>query len=151
MPDNFCIKKPRAYMLMKLTPVSNLLDWSCLLQSMNCNQNSFFYKLRLITSLIYVRSLLNAFCLIVVMPIISGKMKLHDSMILFIISLAETLASALTPLATKLWHFYLIQAVASIGYCKYSGNLIIINWKLDQGAGSLPATCHLPMHLLQYF
>jgi hypothetical protein len=55
------------------------------------------------------------------MPIISGKLKLHDSMILIIISLTEVCSTAMTPLALDLWQFYCVQAIASLGFCKYSG------------------------------
>ena len=66
-------------------------------------------------------SSLSAFCLIVLMPFLSGKLRLEDSLILFIISVTEVLSAGLTPLAKNLWQFYLVQAVGRMGYCKYSG------------------------------
>ena len=64
--------------------------------------------------------LLNTFCLVVVMPIFSGKLKIHDSMLLFIILICEVVSSFITAFVTKLWQFYLAQGLGAIGYCKYS-------------------------------
>jgi MFS family permease len=48
------------------------------------------------------------------------KLKLHDSMMLAIIVFAEATSYAVSPLATRLWQFYLASALGAFGLSKYS-------------------------------
>lgn len=59
------------------------------------------------------------FCLIVVMPIVSGKFNASDSLLLLIISGIETLGYALAPFTSDLRLFYACQVLCTIGNCKF--------------------------------
>ena len=65
-------------------------------------------------------SFLNTFFLMIVIPIFSGKLQIHDAMMLFIICVCEILSSFITPFVATLWQFYLSQGLGAIGYCKYA-------------------------------
>jgi len=62
----------------------------------------------------------NTFCLVVIMPIFSGKLQIHDALMLFVILIFEVVSSFITPFVSTLWQFYLAQGVGTIGYCKYA-------------------------------
>jgi len=52
-------------------------------------------------------SLLNAFFLIIVMPIVSGKFKIHDALMLVIIVAFEIVSALIRPFTTTVWQYYL--------------------------------------------
>ena len=58
-------------------------------------------------------------CLIVIMPIVSGKLNVSDSLLLTFISVAETLGYVLSPFTSNLTLFYLCQILSTIGNCKF--------------------------------
>jgi len=60
------------------------------------------------------------FSLMVIMPILSSKLKLHDAIVLFIIVTCEAISSVAAPFAKELWQFWIISGIGSIGLCKYS-------------------------------
>ena len=62
----------------------------------------------------------NAICLMIIVPVLSQKLKVHDAMLIFIILVTEVISFAVTPFVDELWQFYLIQAFGAMGYCKYS-------------------------------
>jgi MFS-type transporter involved in bile tolerance (Atg22 family) len=65
-------------------------------------------------------ALLYTFFLVGVMPILSGKLQIHDAMMLFITLVCEVISSFITPFVATLWQFYLAQGLGAIGYCKYA-------------------------------
>lgn len=65
-------------------------------------------------------NLIAIFYLVGVTPFLSDKLKLHDALILFIIVSFEGVSLCVTPLATELWHFYIVTGFNMFGYCKYS-------------------------------
>ncbi len=67
-----------------------------------------------------VMSLLSFVCLMIIMPIFSGKLQVHDALMLFIISVCEVVSAAVIPFTNTLWQFYLAQALGTMGYCKYA-------------------------------
>ena len=64
-------------------------------------------------------SLLRTFMLIFVMPVLSGRLKIHDSLLLTMALCFEILSGILKPFATSAWVFGLIHAIGSVDYCKY--------------------------------
>ena len=65
-------------------------------------------------------SVLNTFCLVILMPILSGKFEIHDSLLIFIMLMFEVVSSFITPFVTTVWQFYLAQGLGTFGYCKYA-------------------------------
>ncbi len=61
-----------------------------------------------------------AFSMIVVMPILSSKLKLHDAFVLLTIVTIEAVCSVASPYAQELWQFWIISGIGSFGLCKYS-------------------------------
>ena len=64
-------------------------------------------------------SLGNTFFLVFLMPIVSGKLNVSDSLLLTFISVAETLGYVLSPFTSNLTLFYLCQILCTIGNCKF--------------------------------
>ena len=62
----------------------------------------------------------NAFFLMIVMPIVSGKYQVDDALLLTIICAMETLSFTVSPFVTSLPAFYAAQLISSVGYCKYA-------------------------------
>ena len=62
----------------------------------------------------------NAICLMIIVPILSQKFKIHDAMLIFIILVTEVISFGVSPFVNELWQFYLIQAFDAMGYCKCS-------------------------------
>ena len=58
--------------------------------------------------------------LMIIMPIFSGKLQVHDALMLFFIIACEVVGAAFIPFVTDLWQFYLAQGLATMGYCKYA-------------------------------
>jgi MFS family permease len=56
-----------------------------------------------------VMNLCHAVCLMLVVPILSQKFKLHDAMLIFIILVTEVISFAATPFVDTLWQFYLVK------------------------------------------
>ena len=67
-----------------------------------------------------VMLLLAFVCLIIVMPILSGKLKIHDAFMLFIIVSCEVVSSTTIPFVKSLWQFYFTLGLGTIGVCKYA-------------------------------
>jgi MFS family permease len=67
-----------------------------------------------------VTSILQTVCLTLVMPILCGKLHLHDAMILFITVTCEVLSAAFKPFTQTVWQFYLANALGALGVCKWS-------------------------------
>ena len=67
-----------------------------------------------------VMSLVAFVCLMVIMPIFSGKLQIHDALMLFVIVTCEVVSSAILPFVDSLWQFYLAQGLGSIGNCKFA-------------------------------
>ena len=65
-------------------------------------------------------SLVSFVCLMVIMPIFSGKFEVHDGLMLFVISVCEVSSALVLPFTTEVWQFYVAFAVGSMGYCKYA-------------------------------
>ena len=64
-------------------------------------------------------ALLESAFLLFVMPVVSGKLKIHDALLLGIIVSLEVLAGILKPFATSPWMFSLIYILGSAAMCKY--------------------------------
>jgi len=67
-----------------------------------------------------IMSLLSFVCLMVIMPLFSGKFEVHDALMLFAISVCEVASAVVIPFTTELWQFYVAWAVSTMGYCKYA-------------------------------
>ena len=65
-------------------------------------------------------SLGNTFFLVFLMPIVSGKLKMNDALLLTFISVAETMSYITMPFITNLPLFYIVRLIGTVGYCKYS-------------------------------
>jgi MFS family permease len=65
-------------------------------------------------------SLCSVFFLIVFMPIVSGRLRLSDALLLTLLSIAETLGFLLSPFTSNLTLFYIFQVISTIGNCKFS-------------------------------
>ena len=63
--------------------------------------------------------LLRSFWLLLVMPFLSRKLKVNDSLLVTICLCFEILSGILSPFATSTWSFSLIYIVGSVGICKY--------------------------------
>ena len=70
--------------------------------------------------------------LLFVMPVVSGKLKIHDALLLGIIVSFEVLSGSLKPFATSPWIFSLIYMLGSAGMCKYG----ILRSLLSKSIGS---------------
>ncbi len=69
----------------------------------------------------YFRAVLNlgySGMLVVVMPIICGKLKLHDSLILVSVAAIESIGSIGLAFVTSPWVFYIIYACYVVSICK---------------------------------
>jgi len=53
------------------------------------------------------------------MPVVSGKLKIHDSLLMAIFVGCEVISGVLKPVASSLWLFYLFNFIGTIGYCKF--------------------------------
>ena len=71
------------------------------------------------------RNLLFMTGLFVVMPILSGKLKLHEGLILTIVTALTATGIFLSGFATKLWHFYVTEAFSIMRYCQYSAAMAL--------------------------
>jgi len=60
------------------------------------------------------------FFLIIFMPIVSGRFKLGDALLLTLLSISETLSFLLSPFTSNLTVFYVFQVICTIGNCKFS-------------------------------
>ena len=60
------------------------------------------------------------FSLVVLMPIMSGKLKLSEPMMLVVILCLETISHITSTFVTELWQFYLTQIIGAILMCKFS-------------------------------
>ena len=65
-------------------------------------------------------NLLSMFGLLVVMPIISGKLHIHEGLILTFITGTTTIGITLQGFAKKLWHFYVCEVFCMMRYSQYS-------------------------------
>ena len=54
------------------------------------------------------------------MPIMSGKLKLSEPMMLVVILCLETISHITSTFVTELWQFYLTQIIGAILMCKFS-------------------------------
>jgi hypothetical protein len=61
-----------------------------------------------------------AFYLMMFMPFLNAKLRIHDALMLAFIIFSEVVCYAVSPFATELWQFYIATGVGSIGYCKYA-------------------------------
>ena len=77
-------------------------------------------------------ALLQSSFLLFVMPVVSGKLKIHDALLLGIIVCFEVLSGSLKPFATSPWIFSLIYMLGSAGMCKYG----ILRSLLSKSIGS---------------
>lgn len=83
-------------------------------------------------------SLGNTLFLMVFMPIVSGKYRMNDALILVVICIAETLSYVLMPFITNLGLFYGAKLIGTIGYCKYSvGRSILSKLFYEDETGKL--------------
>lgn len=57
--------------------------------------------------------------LMVAVPLMNTKVRLHDATMLVIIVSSEALFNTIAPFATDLWQFYLVTALGSFGLSKY--------------------------------
>ena len=78
-------------------------------------------------------SLCNAVCLMIIVPILSQKLKIHDSMLIAIILATEVVSFGISPFVDVLWKFYIVQAVGAMGYCKYSTVRSMISKCIEPG------------------
>jgi len=54
------------------------------------------------------------------MPILCHKLKLHDSLVLFIVTSLEAASAMIKPFTSTVWQFYLANAIGAIAYSKYA-------------------------------
>ena len=79
-------------------------------------------------------NLCNAVCLMIIVPILSQKLKIHDSMLIAIILVTEVVSFSISPFVKDdLWQFYIVQAVGAMGYCKYSTVRSMISKCIEPG------------------
>ena len=64
-------------------------------------------------------SVLRAIFLLFVMPVISGKLKVHDALLVTVMVSFEVVAGIIKPFSTTLWQFCLAYGLGTIGYCKF--------------------------------
>lgn len=76
-------------------------------------------------------SLLRTIVLIFVMPVLSGKLKIHDSLLLAMALCCEILSAILKPFATTAWAFGLIHAIGAVDYCKYGTIRSLLSKSID--------------------
>jgi len=83
-----------------------------------------------------------SFFLLVLMPVISGKLKIHDSLLIAIFMGCEVISGALKPVASSLWLYYLFEFFGTVGYCKFGlirdpfNNVSFPSW-LESGPNKL--------------
>ena len=79
-------------------------------------------------------NLCNAVCLMIIVPILSQKLKIHDSMLIAIILVTEVVSFSISPFVKDvLWQFYIVQALGAMGYCKYSTVRSMISKCIEPG------------------
>ena len=61
-----------------------------------------------------------AFSLIVLMPIFSWWLEIHDALLGFAVIAIEAVSFLTTPLALNWTAFYLAQGIGMVGLCKYA-------------------------------
>jgi PCFT/HCP family folate transporter-like MFS transporter 1/3 len=66
-----------------------------------------------------VMSLLRIVFLLFIMPVISGKLKVHDALLITIMLGIEVIGAIAKPFTTTLWQFYIAYGLGTIGYCKF--------------------------------
>jgi len=54
------------------------------------------------------------------MPLFSGKLKVHDALMLCVIVTLEILSSIGKTMSASVWQFYLSETLGTIGNCKYA-------------------------------
>jgi MFS-type transporter involved in bile tolerance (Atg22 family) len=57
--------------------------------------------------------------LLFIMPIISGKLKVHDALLITILNCVEIVAAIAKPFTTSLWQFYFVYGLGTFGFCKF--------------------------------
>lgn len=65
-------------------------------------------------------NLCQAFSLLILMPIFSWWLNLHDAILCFVVVVFEAASHALTPLAHTWPEMYLVQGLGGLGICKYA-------------------------------
>lgn len=58
--------------------------------------------------------------LMIVMPFLNTKLKLHDAAMLTLIVVSHAVCDVVSGFATSMWLFYVATALGSFGLCKYS-------------------------------
>ena len=58
--------------------------------------------------------------LLVGLPLVSGKLGLHDSLLLLILSVMVGTSAFITAFSNKVWHFYVAQLGSYFSICVYS-------------------------------
>jgi hypothetical protein len=64
-------------------------------------------------------NLCQGFCLLVLMPIFSWRLSLHDALLASVVVAVEAVSYMTTPLADDWLKFYIVQGIGAIGFCKY--------------------------------
>jgi PCFT/HCP family folate transporter-like MFS transporter 1/3 len=67
-----------------------------------------------------VMDILRVFIMLIAMPIISGKYKIHDALLLGIFVGCEVVGATLKTFVGTLFQFYLAYGIGQIGYCKFA-------------------------------
>ena len=66
-----------------------------------------------------VMLLVRTIFLLFIMPIISGKLKVHDALLITILNCVEIVAAIAKPFTTSLWQFYFVYGLGTFGFCKF--------------------------------
>jgi hypothetical protein len=53
------------------------------------------------------------------MPVLSGKLKIHDSLLMAIFFGCEVVSGVLKPVATSFWQFSLFSFIGTVGFCNF--------------------------------
>ena len=67
-----------------------------------------------------VMDILRVFIMVVAMPIISGKFKIHDALLLGIFVACEVVGATIRTFVGTLFQFYLAYGIGEIGICKFA-------------------------------
>ena len=113
--------------IVKLLVLSQLLAYSICMFSSQAHRMTYLYMLLVFDDftatnyahLSLVTQSAKAIILIVIMPILSRKFKVHDALLLSVFSACEILGASIKPFATVTWQFYIAYGIGVCGYCKF--------------------------------
>jgi hypothetical protein len=68
----------------------------------------------------FVQRALNSFALLVIMPIVSSKLQIHETIILVFISISVAIAQILGAFVTKEWQLWVTQSMLFLQIAQYA-------------------------------